>query len=194
MKTPVIAVAAVTASILFGIPSRASADLLLTPFGGVTFTEDIRKVNYGASVALGSLIGVELDVSRTKLGSFAEIPLVRVDAEATTIMGNLMVRFPAGPIQPYASAGVGLIRLSADLEVPILGDIVGVDAQNVGTNVGGGVHLFPSRNVGIRGDLRYFRTFGDLDWDDIRDINGLDDLPLPAVDFWRATVGVTFKF
>lgn len=193
MKTSAIAVAALTAS-FFAIPARASADALLTPFAGVTFTEDIRKVNYGASVALGGLIGVEFDISQTKLGSFNAIPLVSVDAEATTIMGNLMVRFPAGPVQPYASAGIGVIRISADLDVPFFGNIVGADAQNLGTNVGGGVYLLPSRNLGIRGDLRYFRTIGDVDWEDITDIDDLSDLPLPAVDFWRATVGVTIKF
>jgi opacity protein-like surface antigen len=193
MKTSVIAVAAATAS-FFAIPARASADVLLTPFAGVTFTEDIRKVNYGASVALGSLIGVEFDISKTRLGSFNDVPLVSVDADATTIMGNLMVRFPAGPVQPYASAGIGVIRISADLDVPSFGEIVDASAQNVGTNVGGGVYLFPSRNIGIRGDFRYFRTLGDVDWEDITDIDDLDDLPLPAVDFWRATVGVTIRF
>jgi opacity protein-like surface antigen len=192
MKTFALAVLGLTASIC-AIPAPAHADLLLTPFAGVTFSEDIRKANYGASVAVGSLIGVELDVSQTRLGSFSDIPLVSVDAHATTIMGNLMVRFPAGPVQPYASAGIGVIRISADLDVPFFGEIFDVNAQNLGTNYGGGIYLLPSRNIGIRGDFRYFRTIGDLDWSDFRDFD-LDDLPVPAIDFWRATVGVTIKF
>jgi opacity protein-like surface antigen len=192
MKRLVLAVLGVTASIC-AIPTSANADVLLTPFAGVSFSEDVRKANYGASVAFGSLIGVELDVSQTRLGSFNDIPLVDVDAHATTIMGNLMVRFPAGPVQPYASAGVGVIRLSADLDVPILGEVFDVNAQNFGTNVGGGVYLLPSPNIGIRGDFRYFRTIGDLDFDDFEDID-FDNLPVPAIDFWRATVGVTIRF
>jgi opacity protein-like surface antigen len=192
MKRLVLAVLGVTASIC-AIPASANADVLLTPFAGVSFTEDVRKANYGASVAIGSLIGVELDVSQTRLGSFNDIPLVDVDAHATTIMGNLMVRFPAGPVQPYASAGIGVIKISADLDVPVLGEILDVSAQNLGTNVGGGIYLLPSPNIGIRGDFRYFRTVGDLDWDDFSDFD-LDDLPLPAIDFWRATVGVTIRF
>jgi opacity protein-like surface antigen len=190
MKTFVLAVIGLTASIC-AIPASADADVLLTPFAGVTFTEDIRKANYGASVAIGSLIGVELDVSQTRLGSFDDVPFVSVDAHATTIMGNLMVRFPTGPVQPYASAGIGVIRISADLDVPVFGEVFDVNAQNLGTNYGGGIYLFPSPNIGIRGDFRYFRTVGDLDWSDFDD---LDDLPLPAVDFWRATVGVTIRF
>ena len=192
MKTFALAVLGLTASICV-IPASADADVLLTPFAGVSFTEDVRKANYGASVAIGSLIGVELDVSQTRLGSFDDVPFVSVDAHATTIMGNLMVRFPAGPVQPYASAGIGVIRISADLDVPVFGEVFDVNAQNLGTNVGGGIYLLPSRNIGIRGDFRYFRTVGDLDWKDFDDFD-LDNLPLPAVDFWRATVGVTIKF
>ena len=192
MKRLVLAVLGVTASIC-AIPTSAKADVLLTPFAGVSFTEDVRKANYGASVAFGSLLGLELDVSQTRLGSFEDIPLVDVDAHATTIMANLMVRFPAGPVQPYASAGIGVIKVSADLDVPVLGEVFDVSAQNLGTNVGGGIYLLPSQNIGIRGDFRYFRTVGDLDWDDFSDFD-LDDLPLPAIDFWRATVGVTIRF
>jgi opacity protein-like surface antigen len=192
MKRLVLAVLGVTASIC-AIPTGANADVLLTPFAGVSFTEDVRKANYGASVAFGSLIGLELDVSQTRLGSFDDIPLVSVDAHATTLMANLMVRFPAGPVQPYASAGIGVIRVSADLDVPLFGEVFDVNAQNLGTNIGGGIYLMPSQNIGIRGDFRYFRTFGDLDWDDFDDFD-LDDLPVPAIDFYRATVGVVIRF
>jgi opacity protein-like surface antigen len=192
MKRLVLAVLGMTASIC-AVPASANADVLLTPFAGVSFTEDVRKANYGASVAFGSLIGLELDVSQTRLGSFDDIPLVSVDAHATTLMANLMVRFPAGPVQPYASAGVGVIRVSADLDVPVFGEVFDVNAQNLGTNVGGGIYLMPSQNIGIRGDFRYFRTVGDLDWDDFDDFD-LDDLPVPAIDFWRATVGVVIRF
>lgn len=192
MKRLVLAALGLTASI-FAVPTRADADVLLTPFAGVSFTEDVRKANYGASVAFGSLLGLEVDVSQTRLGSFNDIPLVSVDAHATTIMANLMVRFPTGPVQPYASAGVGVIRVSADLDVPFFGEVFDVNAQNLGTNYGGGIYLLPSPNIGIRGDFRYFRTIGDLDWDDFSDFD-LDDLPMPAIDFWRATVGVTIRF
>jgi hypothetical protein len=42
--------------------------------------------------------------------------------------------------------------------------------------------------VGIRGDVRYFRALQDH-------AAGSDlDLGLSNFDFWRATVGVTFRF
>jgi opacity protein-like surface antigen len=173
----------------------AAADVLLTPFAGVAFADESdRNGNYGASLAFGGLIGLELDISQTKIGSFDDIPFVSLSADATTVMGNLMVRIPAGPIQPYGSGGLGLIRLSGSVGVPIFGTEFSADAQDLGMNVGGGVHIFPSRNLGIRGDVRYFRTLGDLTLDELTDLDDLDDLPLPRLDFWRITGGVTIRF
>jgi opacity protein-like surface antigen len=177
-------------------PSVAFADVLLTPFAGITFVDDAgkNKPTFGATLGVGSLIGLELDVSQTRLGTFDDLPIVSFEASATTVMGNLVVRVPAGPVQPYVSGGAGIIRIKGDVEVPFFGDVLSASAQDFGVNVGGGVHIFPTPNFGIRADARYFRTVGDLAWDEIRDIDGLDDLPLPRVDFWRVTGGVTFKF
>jgi opacity protein-like surface antigen len=176
------------------VARSAAADVLLTPFAGVAFNGDVEKGNYGVSLAVGSVIGLELDVSQTRIGSFDDIPFVSVSANATTLMGNLMVRIPAGPIQPYGSGGLGLIRLSGDLDVPFFDTELSADAQDLGMNVGGGVHILPTRNLGIRVDVRYFRTIGDLTLDELTDIDAIDDLPLPSLDFWRVTGGVTFRF
>ena len=172
----------------------AAADVLLTPFAGVAFNGDVEKGNYGVSLALGGVIGLEFDVSQTRIGSFDDVPFVSVSANATTLMGNLMVRIPAGPIQPYGSGGLGLIRLSGDLDVPAFDTELKADAQDLGMNVGGGVHILPARNLGVRVDVRYFRTIGDLTLDELTDIDVIDDLPLPTLDFWRVTGGVTFRF
>jgi len=175
-------------------PAPAAADLLLTPFAGVSFTEDVRKGNFGVALGVGSLIGLEGEISQTRLGTFDDVPLLRLSAKATTYMANLVVRLPAGPVQPYATAGVGLIQLSGDVEVALLGSLVSAKARDLGTNVGGGLYLFPSPNFGLRADMRYFRTIGDLTLDRLGDIDGLDDLPLPNLDFWRVTGGITFRF
>ena len=103
----------------------------------------------------------------------------------TTYMGNLVCALPTGPIQPYGSAGVGVVRVTGSLDVPFLGDVVSASAQDVGWNVGGGVYLFPAPNIGLRADVRRFQT-GDVSWEDIA---GIGDLPLPKLDFWRATAG-----
>ena len=79
------------------------------------------------------------------------------------------------------------------MDVPFLGSVFSASADDVGWNFGGGVMFFPSTNIGLRADVRRFQA-GDLPWDEITDVGGLDDLPLPKANFWRATGGVTFKF
>jgi len=184
------AVAAALAAIL--APAPAAADLRATAFGGLARINDANKGTFGAAITLGSLIGVEFDASRIDLGDLENVDLsfVDVNANLTTYMGNLVVRLPTGPIQPYGSAGVGIVRATGNVNVPFLGNIVSASAQDFAWNVGGGLYLFPSENFGLRADLRRFQT-GNISWDDI---TGIGDLPLPQFDFWRATLGITFKF
>ena len=178
------------------LPSTASADVLLTPFAGVSFLDggEANKLTYGVGVALGGLIGLEAEVGRTGLAdvSVAGTP-VDLEANLTTAMVNLMVRFPAGPVQPYATGGVGVVRASGDVTVPFLGSVLSISGQDFGMNVGGGLYVFPSDHIGIRADVRYFRTLGDLTLDDIDDLANFD-VPLPEFDFWRVTGGVTVRF
>lgn len=174
-------------------PSTARADLRLTPYAGVSFLDDFndsdRKGTLGAAVTFGGLLGLEFDASRIWLGSFDNIDFVDADAYVTTYMVNAVVRLPTGPIQPYGSAGVGVVRVTGNVDVPFLGGF-DASAQDVGWNLGGGVYLMPTPMIGFRADVRRFQT-GDLEWEDLADIG---DLPLPSVSFWRATAGVTIKF
>jgi len=181
------------AGVLLSTPVTATADVLLTPFIGSTRLDDTNKTTFGGALGFGGLIGLEFEAARLQLGSFDDIPGVDVSAHATTFMGNFVVRFPTGPVQPYGTAGVGVMRITGDVDVLIAGNVVSASAQDFAWNIGGGLYLFPTPNFGIRGDIRHFRT-GDVVWDDIAGIGGLDDLPLPEFDFWRYTAGVTFKF
>ena len=178
-------------------PAPAAADIRATAFGGTTRIEDSNKGTFGASVALGGLLSLEFDAARISLGDLADVDLdvdvVDFDAHLTTYMGNLVVRLPAGPIQPYGSAGVGVVRVSGDVDVPFLGEVFSADTQDFGWNIGGGLYLFPLPNFGIRADIRRFQT-GDVEWEDLVDIGEIGDLPLPKFDFWRYTAGVTIKF
>ena len=171
-------------------PVTASADLRATAFGGATRINETNKGTLGAAVTFGGLLGIEFEAARVWLGSLENVPVVDVQANLTTYMANLVLRVPTGPIQPYGSAGVGLVRVTGDINVPFFGNVVSASAQDVAWNVGGGVYLLPSPNVGLRADLRRFQT-GDVNWEDIVDIG---DLPLPKFDFWRATAGITVKF
>jgi opacity protein-like surface antigen len=179
---------ALTAALLAAAP--ASADIRVTGFGGVTNVDDGNKGTFGAAVTLGTLFGVEVEAARASLGGFEDVSIVDVDAALTTYMANAVVRAPLGPLQPYGSAGIGIVRVTGDINVPFLGSVLTASAQDVGWNVGGGVYLLPTPNFGVRADVRRFQT-GDVEWDDL---TGIGDLPLPKFDFWRATVGLTLKF
>lgn len=180
---------------LLSVPRTASADILLTPFAGVSFLDDNNdKLSYGVGLSLGGLIGIEGELGRTTLGEI-DISGTPVDlsANVTTGMVNLVVRFPTGPLQPYAIAGLGVIRASGDVDVDFIGSVLSVSGKTFGMNYGGGIYLFPSQSIGIRADLRYFRSVGDLTLDDLDDLIGFD-LPIPDFDFWRLTGGLTFRF
>jgi opacity protein-like surface antigen len=62
-----------------------------------------------------------------------------------------------------------------------------IDNNNFGFDVGGGVMGFFSDNVGLRGDIRYFRSVNN------NNDNGVD-LNLGDFKFWRGSVGVTLRF
>jgi len=188
----------------------ASADWLLTPYLGITFGgaadfgdvgdfEDNfeKKVTFGGSAAwMGAgIIGFEVDFGSTP--NFFEVTSGDSnfdfgDSNVTTLMGNLIIGAPVGGtsgpgLRPYGSVGIGLLRTN----VSAGGLFDDVNSNELGLNVGGGAHVFFTDNVGLRGDVRYFRELqsGSDDDDEF-----FDDLDLGSFDFWRATLGVTFRF
>lgn len=171
------------------VPRATYADLRATAFGGASRITETDKGTIGAAVTFGGLLGLEFDAARINLGTLDVVRGIDAEAHLTTYMGNLVVRTPTGRLQAYGSAGVGLVRATGTVQVPVVGGL-SASAQDVGWNVGGGLYFFPSDHVGIRGDVRRFQT-GDVAWEDIGNVG---DLPLPEFDFWRATVGVTIKF
>ncbi len=189
---------------LVAAPRPASADWTLTPFvgwnfgssaevngiGGPGFKDKFeKKIDYGASLATGSgPIGFEVDFgyspnffeSSTTSSGFQ----FTSKSNVTTLMGNLVVGAHAGAVRPYAVAGVGLLRTN----VQDLGEVFAVNTKNdFGLDIGGGVMGFFSNNVGLRGDVRYFRGFRGTS-------DNASGITLGGFKFWRGSLGVTFKF
>jgi opacity protein-like surface antigen len=205
-----IVTAAVCTVALMAAPRTASADWTLTPFLGWNFggSADVNnpaagtnfnnsfehKIDYGVSLAgMGAgIFGGEIDFGYSP--NFFETSAATNgiqftnDSNVTTLTGNLIVGAPLGghgaQIRPYAVGGVGLIRT----KVQDIDGFFDVSSKNdFGFDLGGGVMGFFSQNVGIRGDVRYFRSFnGDSD-----NVTGLG---LSSFHFWRGSVGVSFKF
>lgn len=175
--------------------SQARADWLLTPYLGVTFGGDTPKqqVNYGLSAAwLGAgVLGFELDASLTPnffesdddaLDDFDGID----DSNVGTFMANLMLSAPSNTpaLRPYASGGIGIIRTKATS----VDNFFDLSENSFGVNVGAGLIGQISDHVGVRGDVRYFRSIQDSDGGDSI------DLDLGGFNFWRGTVGLSFRF
>jgi opacity protein-like surface antigen len=187
-------------------PSKASADWLLTPFvgwnwGGTAnllesddFDDEFeQKAMFGASLAwMGAgVVGFEVDFgfspnffeNTSGSGDFEF-----ADSNLTTVMGNLIIGVPIGGqhgvgFRPYAVGGVGLVKSRLGSS----GDLFNVDSTDWGFNVGAGALFFFSDNVGVRGDVRYFRSLEDLEPFD-------DNIGFANFRFWRGTLGVTFRF
>lgn len=69
-----------------------------------------------------------------------------------------------------------------------VGNVFELNENNLGVNVGVGAMGFMRDNVGVRGDVRYFRALQDTKAGD-----GIN-LDFGALDFWRGTLGITFRF
>jgi opacity protein-like surface antigen len=188
-------------------PRTASADWTFTPFigwnfgssadvtgeGGPTFSNKFeKKINYGASLmATGAgPFGFEVDFGyspnffeTTTTGSGFEFTS---KSNVTTLMGNLVVGSNKGGVRPYAVAGVGLLRT----KLQDIDETFDLNSKNdFGLNIGGGVMGFFSNNVGLRGDVRYFRGFRGTS-----DSDNATGIALSDFKFWRGSLGVSFKF
>lgn len=194
------------AGILFVGATPASADWLFTPYLGMNFGgsanfgdqgdfEDNfeKKAVFGGSLAWmgGGIVGVEFDFGWSP--NFFAITTGEEDFEfgdsnLTTLMVNAIIGAPiggqSGGIRPYVAGGAGLMR--SHIAPNFFFD--DLTSSDLGVNVGGGIAGFFSDNVGLRGDIRYFRSLQDNEPD------GDFDLGLSEFHFWRGTVGVTFRF
>jgi opacity protein-like surface antigen len=188
----------IVAGATLAVPPQARADWFFTPYiganlsrGGDTlgFDTSNRTVNFGGSLGFmgAGIFGFEVDFGYSP-NFFDTDEVTNIGGNVTSLMGNVIIGIPiggqtGGGVRPYVSGGAGLLRSRLD----DVEDFFDVSQNSFGVNAGGGVMLFFTDNVGLRGDLRYFRS---LEKDDENAI----DLSLGSFDFWRASAGVTFRF
>ena len=194
--------AAIVATLVLALtPATSRADWLFTPNIGTAFGGDAdTSLTWGTSLAWmpGGLFGAELDLQFTGLGEIDAFDDFGFDADAfdgsaRSVMGNVIVGIPIGGttgtgFRPYAVGGLGWMSLNMSDEVEDL-DLFGDDTKALAMDLGAGVAGFFTDNIGLRGDLRWYRAFVD---DDEIFSSALDDLR--NTDFWRATAGLTFRF
>jgi opacity protein-like surface antigen len=170
--------------------SAANAQGFISPFVGYNFGGDAgcpeisncedKKSNLGVSFGSAGIIGFEEELAYAK-NFFGEAP--GVSSSVLTLMSNVMIAPRIGPVRPYVLIGAGLIKSHVEAS---LGSIVTTNNNNFGWNTGGGLMLMFGR-VGVRGDIRYFHGFQDIEFLGVP----LGDLKL---DFGRAAAGVVFQF
>jgi opacity protein-like surface antigen len=157
---------AVVAALTFA-PRPALAQSYFAPFFGFDFGGDagncpsilndcsVKRTAYGLGFGHLShgIFGFEEDVSYAPdfFGSSATFGANSV----LTLMSNLVVAVPAGPVHPYVTAGVGLMRTKVELNV---GSLLSTSDSSFGYDVGGGVLVFLPSHLGLRVDYRNIRS------------------------------------
>ena len=110
-------------------------------------------------------------------------------------MANGLVQWPGRYVEPYFSAGLGGIQMHANV-LPFFPGVTGnssIFQTRWGWNFGGGAYVFGGNSVGFRADIRYFQA---------TNANTLEGTPpnvatealLSGINFWRANVGVAFRW
>ena len=185
-----LAIGCAISAVLLGYAAPARADGFISPFLGFNFGGDTSNCVSITSCEEKRLnLGVSLGTVRGALGFEEEIGYAPQffgktpggDNAMLTLMSNLMVVIPAGPIQPYGVIGIGLMRSHAQFSATSLA----LDNNSLGWDIGGGLNIFFGHSVGIRGDVRHLRTLQDV----TLGVFGNDH-----VDFWRASAGLVFRF
>ncbi|SRR6266850_1959891 len=180
----------VAAALLASMASPARADGFISPFIGFNFGGDSsncasfssceeKRLNWGASLGtVNGVFGFEEEIGYAPQ-FFGKTP--GGDNAMLTLMSNLMVVIPAGPIQPYGVIGLGLMRSHAQFNTSSLA----LDNNSLGWDIGGGLNIFLAHSIGVRGDIRRLKTLQDV----TLGVFGND-----KVEFWRASAGLVFRF
>lgn len=188
-------VAAVLAVFLLVPAAPARADIVLTPYVGSLFGGDLsgNRTAFGGSAAFmgGGIFGAEFGFNYAP--KFISATVSNEDIAQMSLMGNLIVGIPlgssdqAGHVRPYFTGGAGLFRITSQ-ESQFFDRVT---SNDFAVNFGGGVMAFFNEHVGIRGDIRYFRTLTDDN-----PSSGADDVDfeLGDLNFWKWDVGAAFKF
>jgi opacity protein-like surface antigen len=179
---------AIALTTLAAVPARA--DGYVSPFVGFNFGGDSancasltncneKRTNFGLAVGSSSgIFGVEEEFAYAP-DFFGKSP--GADNAVMTLMSNLRLVIPAGPVQPYGVVGLGLIRAHAKLNASSLS----LSKNALGYDIGAGVNIFLIHSVGIRGDVRHMHTLQDVT---------LGVFSKAKLDFWRGSAGLTFRF
>jgi hypothetical protein len=190
MKTIIWTALALT---LLVAPRPAAAQGFISPFIGFDFGGDAKcpeisdcedkTTNLGVSVGtLGPVIGFEEEFAYAK-DFFGTAPLIS-SSSVLTLMSNVIIGPKISLVRPYVVGGVGLIKAKVEFTPTSL---LSTSNNGFGWDIGGGL-VIGGEHVGVRGDIRYFHSFKDLE------VAGFSLGGDTKIDFGRATVGLFLGF
>ena len=183
----------VLAAFLFiGSTTPARAQGFISPYIGFDFGGDSgclnvtncenKKLNAGVAFgAMGTVLGFEEELGYAK-NFFGTAP--GLDSSVLTLMSNLMLAPQIGPVRPYFLGGIGLIKTHVSLTPS---SVLTYDNNNAGWDLGGGLIVLLGSHLGVRGDIRYFHAFQDLN------VLGFT-IGDTTLDFGRASGALVLKF
>ncbi len=165
--------AALLALFVVGLPAPARAQGYFAPFIGFDFGGDAGKCPGGVLSAPGcsnsrtaygfsagalshGIFGGEIDFGYAP-HFFGDDPTIGGNS-VLTFMGNMIVALPTGPVHPYVSGGLGIIRTKVDQ----IQDLANFSDSSFAYNLGGGLMVMLPAHVGFRIDYRYMNTAGDI--------------------------------
>jgi hypothetical protein len=115
--------------------------------------------NFGVAVgAMWHIIGFEEEVAY-RPDVFGNAPSVGLSSSVLTFMSNVILAPKIGSVRPYVLGGIGIIHPRFIRGISAIAD---TGNESGGWDVGGGVMVFFGKRVGVRSDIRYVRSFGNL--------------------------------
>jgi opacity protein-like surface antigen len=185
--------------LLVCLPTVAQAQWVFTPHFGSTFggdANDREHPSFGGAVTVfdEDAFGWEADVAFVPdafAGRYGSVDFTGSNSHVLSVMGNAVIGLPVRGqhrqlLRPYVTLGAGFMQMH--VASPDGGGFFKTTTHEAGWNAGAGAIAFITSRIGIRGDVRYLRSFQDRppSW-----TRGIDvDVAPGNFDFFRATVGV----
>jgi hypothetical protein len=194
MTTTTARVAALALAICTLAPSTASADFLVEPFFAWTRNKETERWVPGGGVAAEFasgwlLVGGDFGYAAGFFEPDADVLDLIASSHVLTISGHGGVTMPArrdaDRYFPYFTVGFGWMRQDArDRE-----GLINVTRNDPAVNFGGGIRVLVGEFLGVRADIRHFRSMRDP-------FENPDPLvaDLERVSFWRLGVGAVIRF
>jgi hypothetical protein len=174
---------------------------------GIDTDSNSTSINFGGQAAYlwGGYVGAEALVDFAPSFEINNL-LFQDNPTVNTYMANGIAAVPIGSenrFLPYFSGGIGAVQMrstifTADPATAVGGaaiDTLSASGSRFGGDVGGGIMGF-SGSWGFRGDLRYYKTSVDnnVDLTDLGNGNVFTQSVLSGLAFWKANVGVAFRW